>query len=236
LHRRLKQTLGMHESGRATTSAAVTRHLVAQHRKSPLKVRPLTLVPYSFSIGYHRHPRNQSGLSLPSGAGLRRGRDGRAGLARRHGFRLGYVCGPAGKYGQVLLSYPRRRLSIQAAVRTCGGRASCRQRALTAGGPIKSSCRRGSVNAATATRRFTSSAGICRYAVGGTPSFTTASGFTFTVSPTQRMPINSCNGSAGKNSTRLKGVKVRIGRNGRNSQKVPAASIASCFCLSVMMG
>ena len=69
----------------------------------------------------------------------------------------------------------------------------------------------------------TSSARICRYAAGGTPSFTTGSGFTFTASPIQRMPINSCKGSAEKNSTRSNEGRAAIGRVGI-SLKLPRYS------------
>jgi hypothetical protein len=136
---------------------------------------------------------------------------------------VGHVRRSAGKHGQVLFSNFGRRLGIQAKVRRCVARASCRQRALTGVGPTRSFCQRGSVNAAAGTKRFTSSARICRYAAGGTPSFMTASGFTFTASPTQRMPINSCKGSAGKNSTRNNEGRAAIGRVGI-SLKLPTYS------------
>ena len=85
-------------------------------------------------------------------------------------------------------------------------------------------------HAATGTKRFTSSVSVCRYAAEDTASFTTGSGFTFTASPIQRMPIDSCKGSAEKNSTRNSEGRAAIGRVGI-SLELPTY----CVCVVVFV-
>jgi hypothetical protein len=91
-------------------------------------------IDFMFSIrsqcGHGRNPRDQPGLSIPSGAVLRRSGDGGARLARRLSLPVGHVRRPSGERGAVLLPRRRGRLSVQAAFPTCSGKANGRRQPL----------------------------------------------------------------------------------------------------------
>jgi hypothetical protein len=131
------------------------QHLVEASFSCPPALAPLTDVPVMFSMRHERNLRDQSGLSLPGGAVIRRSRNGHPRLARKLFVRLGHVRRPSQEHGQVLFPDFGWGNGIQAAVRKCVERASCQRQPLIAAGRIRLSCRHAFAKAA-AIRRFTS--------------------------------------------------------------------------------